>query len=206
MSRSVPANPPRLLVAGGGCSNQIIGASTLTLADYTPIAMMLQDYVVFAVASNSSIASGKEPADRRTKDPRSVAIGFANPFGGSRHIAAGLLLKALRGNPRDLKTWFSKARGSDPAVRGPHRSSRDRRRQRSRARLERPHARARWRRLSDSPACSRTCQHGESRVRTSSQGRGAGSSDRGLTPAQVASGKNAMRGSPKRRNGNRTSR
>ena len=42
-----------LLVATSGIgSNQIIGASTLTLADFTPIAMMLQDYVVFAVATN----------------------------------------------------------------------------------------------------------------------------------------------------------
>jgi putative tricarboxylic transport membrane protein len=115
-------DPHALLVATSGIgSNHIIGASTLTLADYTPIAIMLQDYVVFAVAANSPLASARELADRLRKDPRSVAIGFANTFGGSRHIAAGLLLKALGGNPRDLKTVvFKGSAEAIPAVLGGH--------------------------------------------------------------------------------------
>src|SRR6185436_7677346 len=99
-----PGDPHYLLVATSGIgSNHIIGASTLTPADFTPIAMMLQDYVVFAVATNSPMASGRELAERLKKDPRSLSIGFANTFGGSRHVAAGILQKALGGNPHDLK-------------------------------------------------------------------------------------------------------
>jgi putative tricarboxylic transport membrane protein len=83
--------------------------------------MMLQDYVVFAVATNSPMTNGKDLTERMKKDPRAVAIGFANTFGGSRHIAAGLLLKSLGGNPRDLKTVvFKGSAEAIPAVLGGH--------------------------------------------------------------------------------------
>jgi putative tricarboxylic transport membrane protein len=115
-------DPHYLLVTSSSiASNHIIGASTLTPADFTPIAIMLQDYVAFAVAANSSMTSGKDLAERLKKDPRSVTVGFANTFGGSRHIAAGLLLKALGGNPRDLKpVVFKGSAEAIPAVLGGH--------------------------------------------------------------------------------------
>ncbi|MGZ5165794.1 MAG: tripartite tricarboxylate transporter substrate binding protein, partial [Burkholderiales bacterium] len=47
-----------LLVATSSiASNHINGSSTLTPADFTPLAIMLQDYVVFAVATNSPMMS-----------------------------------------------------------------------------------------------------------------------------------------------------
>ena len=115
-------DPHYLLVATSSIgSNHIVGASTLTSADFTPIAMMLQDYVVFGVATNSPMKSGKDLADRLKKDPRSVTIGFANTFGGSRHVAAGLLQKSLGGNPRDLKpVVFKGSAEAIPAVIGGH--------------------------------------------------------------------------------------
>jgi putative tricarboxylic transport membrane protein len=111
-----------LLVATSGiASNHIIGASPLTPADFTPIAIMLQDYVAFVVAANSPIANGRDLAERLRKDPKSVTIGFANTFGGSRHVAAGLLMKALGGNPRELKTVvFKGSAEAVPAVLGGH--------------------------------------------------------------------------------------
>ena len=111
-----------LLIAGGGImSNNIIGASTLTLADFTPIASMVEDYAVFAVATGSPLKTGKDLADRMKKDPRSVTCGFANAFGSSRHISAGLFIKALGGNPRDLKpVVFKGSAEAIPAVLGGH--------------------------------------------------------------------------------------
>ena len=54
-------DPHYLLVTSSSiASNHIIGASTLTPADFTPIAIMLQDYVAFAVAANSPMTSGKD--------------------------------------------------------------------------------------------------------------------------------------------------
>ena len=108
-------DPHYLLVATSGLlSNHIIGASQLTPADFTPIAALLEDYVVFAVNANSPIKTGKDLADRLKKDPRSVTLGFANAFGSSRHIAAGLFIKSLGGSPRDLKPVVFK--GSAEAI------------------------------------------------------------------------------------------
>jgi putative tricarboxylic transport membrane protein len=108
-------DPNYLLVATSGLlSNHIIGASPLTAADFTPVAALLEDYVVFAVNANSPMKTGKDLAERMKKDPRSVTIGFANAFGSSRHIAAGIFMKALGGTPRDLKPVVFK--GSAEAI------------------------------------------------------------------------------------------
>ncbi|HYH40709.1 MAG TPA: tripartite tricarboxylate transporter substrate binding protein [Burkholderiales bacterium] len=115
-------DPHYLLIATSGIlSNHIIGASPLTVADFTPIASLLEDYVVFAVSSSSPIKTGKDLADRMKKDPKSLSLGFANAFGSSRHIAAGLFIKALGGNPRDLKpVVFKGSAEAIPAVLGGH--------------------------------------------------------------------------------------
>ena len=111
-----------LLIAGPNImSNHLIGASTLTLADFTPIASMVEDYAVFAVTAGTSLKTGKYLAARMKKDPRSVSVGFANAFGSTRHISAGLFIKALGGNPRDLKpVVFKGSAEAIPAVLGGH--------------------------------------------------------------------------------------
>ena len=104
-----------LLIGSSGIfTNHLIGASALTLADFTPIAELVQDYVLFGVNTNSPLKTGRDLAERLKKDPRSLTIGFANAFGSSRHIAAALLMKTLGGNPRDLKVVVFK--GSAEAI------------------------------------------------------------------------------------------
>jgi putative tricarboxylic transport membrane protein len=95
-------------------SNHIVGSSKLGHIDFTPIASLFNDYVVFAVNANSSIKTGKDLADRLKKDPQSVAIGFATTLGSHNHIAAGLLMKAMGGNPKALKVIAYK--GSADAI------------------------------------------------------------------------------------------
>ena len=75
---------------------------------------LFNDYVVFAVNANSSIKDGKDLIARLKKDPQSVAIGFATALGSHNHIAAGLLMKAIGGNARDLKAVAYK--GSAEAI------------------------------------------------------------------------------------------
>jgi putative tricarboxylic transport membrane protein len=70
--------------------------------------------VVFAVKADSPLKSGKDLMAQLKSKPQAVAFGFANTFGGSRHIAAGLLIKALGGSARDLKTVVFK--GSAEAI------------------------------------------------------------------------------------------
>lgn len=84
-------------------SNHIVGTSKVSYLDFTPIASLFNDYVVFAVNANSSIKTGKDLAERLKKDPQSVSIGFATTLGSHNHVAAGLFMKALGGNPKSLK-------------------------------------------------------------------------------------------------------
>lgn len=84
-------------------SNHIVGSSKLSYTDFTPIASLFNDYVVFAVNANSSLKTGKDLIERLRKDPQSIAIGFATTLGSHNHVAAGLLMKTAGGNPRDLK-------------------------------------------------------------------------------------------------------
>jgi putative tricarboxylic transport membrane protein len=95
-------------------SGHIVGASQLSYRDFTPIASLFNDYVVFAVNADSPIKTGQDLIARLKKDPKSVAIGFATAVGSHNHIAAGLLAKSVGVNPRDLKVIAYK--GSAEAV------------------------------------------------------------------------------------------
>jgi len=84
-------------------SNHIVGSSKLGHNEFTPIASLLSDYLVFVVNPSSTIKTARDLADRLRKDPKSLTVGFANTIGNHNHIAAGMLLKVMGGNPRDLK-------------------------------------------------------------------------------------------------------
>lgn len=95
-------------------SNHIVGNSKVSYRDFTPIASLFNDYVVFAVNADSPIKTGKDLIARLKQDPKSVSIGFATALGSHNHIAAGLLAKAVGVNPRDLKVIAYK--GSAEAI------------------------------------------------------------------------------------------
>lgn len=95
-------------------SNHIVGNSKFSYQDFTPIASLFNDYVVFAVNAESPIKTGKDLIARLKKDPKSVSIGFATALGSHNHIAAGLLAKAVGVNPRELKVIAYK--GSAEAI------------------------------------------------------------------------------------------
>jgi putative tricarboxylic transport membrane protein len=95
-------------------SNHIVGLSKISYQDFTPIASLFNDYVVFAVNADSPIKTGKDLAARLKKDPSSVSTGFATTLGSHNHVAAGLLVKALGGNARDMKAIAFK--GSAEAI------------------------------------------------------------------------------------------
>ena len=102
-------------------ANQINGLSSISAADFTPIAMLTNDYVVFAVSAASAIKTGKDLTEKLKANARSVSIGVPSAFGTSRHIAAGLLIKSLGGNPRDLKpVVFKGSAEAIPAMLGGH--------------------------------------------------------------------------------------
>ncbi len=102
-------------------SNHILGTSKFSYHDFTPIATLVNDYVVFAVRTDAPLKTAKDLMTQLKTKPQAIATGFANTFGGSRHIAAGLLIKALGGNARELKTVvFKGSAEAIPALLGGH--------------------------------------------------------------------------------------
>jgi len=95
-------------------TNHIVGQSALTYTDFTPIASLLNDYIVFAVNSESNIKNGRDLAERLKKDPKSISLGFATALGSHNHIGAGLLMKAIGGEAKSLKALAFK--GSAEAI------------------------------------------------------------------------------------------
>lgn len=92
-------------------TNHISGNSAQSYTDFTPLASMVNDYVVYAVNADSPIKTGKDLVDRLKKDPRSVSIGFATALGTHNHIAAGQLMKAIGGDAKALKVVAFKGAG-----------------------------------------------------------------------------------------------
>jgi putative tricarboxylic transport membrane protein len=84
-------------------SSHITGTAPLGHADFTPLASMVNDYVVYVVNAESKIKTGKDLVDSLKKDPRSVTIGFSTGLGTHNHIAAALLMKTIGGDPKALK-------------------------------------------------------------------------------------------------------
>jgi putative tricarboxylic transport membrane protein len=99
---------PTLLAAN------ITGTSKLNFSDFTPLASIFNDHMVFAVNAGSAIRSGKEFAARMRTDASSMAFGFTSALGNHHHIAAGLFMKSIGANARDLKPVVFK--GSAEAV------------------------------------------------------------------------------------------
>lgn len=95
-------------------ANHIVGRSKLSHKDFTPIASLFNDYVVFAVNADSPIKTGKELAAKLKENPQSISIGFATALGSHNHIAAGMLAKSIGISPRDLKVVAFK--GSSEAI------------------------------------------------------------------------------------------
>lgn len=113
---SQKAGDPHTLLVGTTAllTNHIVGRSKLNHKDFTPIASLFNDYVVFAVNANSPIKTGKELAAKLKEDPQSLSIGFATALGSHNHIAAGMLAKSIDVNPRSLKVVAFK--GSSEAI------------------------------------------------------------------------------------------
>src|SRR5690606_32789720 len=75
---SQKAGDPHTLMVGTTAllANHIVGRSKLSHKDFTPIASLFNDYVVFAVNANSPLKTGKELAAKLKENPQSLTISF----------------------------------------------------------------------------------------------------------------------------------
>ena len=84
-------------------TNHITGRSALTYTDFTPISLLISEYIGFAVKADSPYKTLADLAKALRENPESVPIGTSSSAGGANHIAAGLLAKAAGADVKKLK-------------------------------------------------------------------------------------------------------
>jgi putative tricarboxylic transport membrane protein len=100
--------------------NYIVGTSDYKYSDFTPIAMLVGDYVGFAVKADSPYKTAQDLVDALKKDPQSVSIAITG-IGGLNHIPALQLARSLGIDGRKLKTpVFDSTGDSSTALMGGH--------------------------------------------------------------------------------------
>lgn len=84
-------------------TNHITGRSQHGHKDFTPIAMLSDEYIGFLVQHDSPLKTGRDLLNLLKADPESLPIGIATAAGNTNHIAAGLAAKAAGGDVKKLK-------------------------------------------------------------------------------------------------------
>ena len=88
----------------GLVTNQITGLTPLNHAEVTPIALLISEYIGFALNADSMLRGAAEVIQRLRKDPRSMSISFASSRGNANHLAIVLVMKAAGIDHKLLRT------------------------------------------------------------------------------------------------------
>jgi putative tricarboxylic transport membrane protein len=84
-------------------TNHITGKSALSHRDFTPVAMLYDEYLGFAVPADSPIKDGRQLLEALRTHPDALPIGIATSAGNTNHIAAGIVAKAAGADVKKLK-------------------------------------------------------------------------------------------------------
>ena len=84
-------------------TNHITGRSTLTYSDFTPLSLLISEYIVYSVRADSPHKSLADLIAALKKDPGSVPVAVSSSLGGANHIALGLLVKAAGIDVKKMK-------------------------------------------------------------------------------------------------------
>ena len=102
-------------------TNQITGKSPNSWTDFTPIAMLCDEYIGFVVKADSPLKNGGDLAALLKQDASALPAGIATSAGNTNHIALALLAKRAGGDAKKLKVVvFSSGGESTTALMGGH--------------------------------------------------------------------------------------
>lgn len=100
--------------------NYITGASPLWHRHFSPLAVMIGDYIGYAVRADSPITNGRELMARLKKDPAAIVAGVT-AIGGNNHVAYVMAARSAGVDVRRLKTPVFQSSGeSISALLGGH--------------------------------------------------------------------------------------
>jgi putative tricarboxylic transport membrane protein len=84
-------------------TNHITGKSASSHRDFTPVVMLYDEFLGFAVAADSPIRDGRQLLDLLNTRADTIPIGIATSAGNTNHIAAALVAKAAGADVKKLK-------------------------------------------------------------------------------------------------------
>lgn len=96
-------------------TNHILGVSKVNYPDFTPLSILLREYVLVTVNADSPITSAAVLLERIRKDPTSLSFAFASSPGNHNHVIIGMIYKAAGADPRKAKVVIQKS-GGDGAM------------------------------------------------------------------------------------------
>jgi putative tricarboxylic transport membrane protein len=82
--------------------NHIAGITPQHFRDFTPLALMVNEFTALTVRADSPIKNARDLIEALKKDPDSIGVGVSNR-GGTNHLALSLLAKAGGIDPKRLK-------------------------------------------------------------------------------------------------------
>ena len=92
-------------------TNYLLGVSKLHYSDFTPLSILLREYVLVAVRAESPIATGTDLLERLRKDPASVSFAFSSSPGNHNHVIIGMILKAAAADMKKARVIVQKSGG-----------------------------------------------------------------------------------------------
>jgi putative tricarboxylic transport membrane protein len=94
--------------------NRIMGTTQLNYLDFTPLNILVREYVVIGVRAESPFNTLKDLVGQLKKDSTSVSFAFATARGNHNHIVLSMFLKSIGAEPKQAKTVIYP--GGGPAV------------------------------------------------------------------------------------------
>ena len=102
-------------------TNQLLGVTKLRYTDFTPLSIILREYVLVSVNADSPITSAKVLLEHIRKDPTALSFAFAAAPGNHNHVVIGMIFKAAGADPKQSKVVIQKSGGTGAtAVMGGH--------------------------------------------------------------------------------------
>lgn len=92
-----------LITSVGFLTNHITGRSEYSHRDVTPVALLFEEYVAFAVRPDSKLRTGKDLMAALRSDVASVSTAMASAGGNHNHIALAAVARRAGADPKGLK-------------------------------------------------------------------------------------------------------
>jgi putative tricarboxylic transport membrane protein len=110
-----------IIATTGSISNHIMGLIPYNHTNFTPLAMLFDEYLGVNVRTDSQVKSGRDLIDRLKKDPESLSFGISTSIGGANHTTLMVCLRAGGVDIKRLKTAvFPGGAASTTALLGGH--------------------------------------------------------------------------------------